>query len=122
MSEASDLRASLIQRGFISSPSTNTVPQEPLNEYRRQTITSRFINHDEDPSAASFLVDVYEDRFTGPVVVYSRDGVKEGRNGEQWQLPPLKNQWMHDWRGRVANGQPTVRLRAPRWAYYGEIG
>jgi hypothetical protein len=114
------LRDDLIARGFIiPNPTTDPTPPEPLNGYQRETLTLRTFGPDDSPSAWSHFTDVYEDRFSGPVVVYSRDGEREGPNGERWQLPPLKNQWSHDWRRRVEAGQPTTHLRAPRWAYYG---
>ncbi len=120
MSAAADLRASLIERGFITpNPTLTPEPIAPINRYQSDTLVVQNTDFDDDPSARDQYIDVYHDRFAGPVVAYSRDGVREGRTGESWQLPPLKNQWQHDWRRRVEAGQPALRLRAPRWAFYG---
>ena len=106
MSVSSDLRASLIERGFII-PNPETVKMEmPLNHLQ----VSHMLG----------TIDVYETRFEGPVVMYDRDGLNMGPNGETWRLPPLKNQWAHDWSRRVAAGQPTVRARGcGGYAFYG---
>ena len=99
----SDLRASLIARGFIT----------PITPSLREDLESPVVLTD------GTIVDAYETRFEGPVIMYDRDGLCMGPNGETWRLPPLKNQWMHDWSRRVSAGQPVVRQRAGRFAYYG---
>lgn len=114
------LRDDLIARGFIQ-PITTPFPQpmEPINWYQRGTVTINTVDFDDDPSARDQFVDVYHDRFSGPVRVWDRETETLNTTTERWTLPPLKNQWAHDWRRRVEAGQPALRLRAPRWAYYG---
>jgi len=115
------LRDDLIARGFITpitSPTTAVV-KEPLNTYQWQTIALEGHDHEFDPSGADHMVDVYETRFTGIARRWDRETETLVKTDERWTLPPLKNQWQHDWRRRVEAGQPALRLRAPRWAYYG---
>ena len=107
MSSSSDLRASLIERGFIVPNPEATRIVLPLNHLQ--------VSHQLG------MIDVYETRFEGPIVGYDRDGVSQGETGETWRLPPLKNQWAHDWSRRVAAGQPITRSRAGRFAFYGEV-
>ena len=60
MSVSSDLRASLIERGFII-PNPEAVKMEmPLNHLQ----VSHMLG----------TIDVYETRFEGPIVAYDRDG------------------------------------------------
>ena len=119
MSNNSDLRASLIERGFIipcgDSPEQSDrggFGVSPLNQLQRDHLRKQAAQRLGDPDLADDCLLVDE-----PI----HDTYLDPKSGEwkDYRLPPLTNQWRNDWARRVAAGQPTVHLKAPRWAYYG---
>lgn len=129
----SNLRDRLIAAGFITPCGAKAQPcavdttpiTHPLNGYQANHRLRQAYLRDRDYSGADGLDDVYESRFSSPIWVYDRDGARVGRATNEdgspaWAtLPPLKNQWQHDWRRRVELGAPARHLTSGRFAFWG---